>query len=417
MFTVGLDLDSRAYFTAATMIIAIPTSIKIFSWLATLFGGRILFNGATLFVYGFLILFTLGGLTGVMLANASIDVLLHDTLYVVGHFHYVLRIGAVFAIFAGFYLWFPKLFGKTYPDFLAQVHFWTLFIGVNLTFFPMHFLGLNGMVRRISDFPDAYLAWNTVSSLGRAISVVSTVVFLLGLWIALMGPTQSLRQIPCSIPLFYSPVFHQKGTYTSSHLEWILNTPFEFHSFAICPSVPSRDLTPDSVTPSHGSSTSDRPGSENPADSATPTQIGTATDVLETTTSVSQNKVSTPKSEAPSPGNGNSSSQPTVPAHSMTQSNGSSTLKAGTDHSVSVRDNESTSRTVKGLPKFSGITPVWVVSVDTDHVEKHKSIARAAKHLSISPITISKYAKTNRSFKSKFKFLLSDPRKDKNPSE
>lgn len=188
MLTVGMDVDSRSYFTAATMLIAVPTGIKIFNWLATIYGGRLYFATPFLFALAFILLFTVGGVTGVLLANAATDIPFHDTYYVVAHFHYVLSMGAVFAIFCGFYFWLEKMTGAVYDETLGRIHFYTFTIGVNLTFFPMHFLGMAGMPRRIPDYPLAYAGWNYVASLGSAISFISLLIFFYTVYDAFVTP-------------------------------------------------------------------------------------------------------------------------------------------------------------------------------------------------------------------------------------
>ncbi|MEQ8640337.1 MAG: cytochrome c oxidase subunit I [Alphaproteobacteria bacterium] len=222
MFTVGLDVDTKAYFVAATMVIAVPTGIKIFSWIATMWGGSMRFTTPMLFALGFIILFTIGGVTGVVLANAGIDHAMHDTYYVVAHFHYVLSMGAVFGIFAGFYYWFPKMTGRTYSEMLGKLHFWLFFIGVNVAFFPQHFLGLAGMPRRIPDYPDAYAGWNEVSSWGAYLSALSTVVFL-AMLVHAFAAGRKAQGNPWGA-----------GATT---LEWTLPSPPPFHQFEELPRV------------------------------------------------------------------------------------------------------------------------------------------------------------------------------------
>jgi cytochrome c oxidase subunit 1 len=222
MYTVGLDADTQAYFVAATMIIAVPTGVKIFSWIATMWGGSIEFKAPMVWAIGFIFLFTVGGVTGVVLANAGVDRSLHDTYYVVAHFHYVLSLGAVFAIFAGWYFWFPKITGYMYSDAIAQLHFWVTFVGVNLVFFPQHFLGLAGMPRRYIDYPVAYEFWNQVSSYGSYISAVGVLIFLYGMVSAYAKKVKAADN-PWG-----------EGATT---LEWTLPSPPPFHQFNTLPII------------------------------------------------------------------------------------------------------------------------------------------------------------------------------------
>ena len=234
MYTVGLDVDTRAYFTAATLIIAVPTGIKIFSWLATCYGGSLQLTPSMLFALGFVFMFTIGGLSGVVLANASLDIAFHDTYYVVAHFHYVLSMGAVFALFSAWYFWVPKMLGLDYNVMLGKVHFWIFFIGVNVTFFPQHFLGLQGMPRRISDYPDAFAGWNLISSFGSIISVVATWLFLYIVYVQLVEGKATSRY-PWLTPQFYSDSLQTFLNRSYNSLEWALTSPPMPHAFVSLP--------------------------------------------------------------------------------------------------------------------------------------------------------------------------------------
>jgi cytochrome c oxidase subunit 1 len=222
MYTSGMGVDTEAYFLAATMVIAVPTGIKIFSWIATMWGGSIEFKTPMLWAIGFIFLFTVGGVTGVVLANSGIDTSLHDTYYVVAHFHYVLSLGAVFGIFAGFYYWAGKMWGYQYSEFWGQVHFYTTFVGVNLAFFPQHFLGLAGMPRRYVDYPDGYAYWNYVSSIGSFMSAAATLVFL---WVVIEMFMKKRK------------VADNPWGPGATTLEWTLPSPPPFHQFNTLPRI------------------------------------------------------------------------------------------------------------------------------------------------------------------------------------
>jgi cytochrome c oxidase subunit I len=222
MFVTGMSVDEKMYFTAATMIIAVPTGVKIFSWIATMWGGSITFETPMLWAIGFIFLFTVGGVTGVVLANGGVDTYMTDTYYVVAHFHYVLSLGAIFSIFAGFYYWFPKMTGRMYNEFLGKVHFFLMFIGVNIVFFPMHFLGLDGMPRRIPDYTPAFAYWNKVSTIGYMITIAGVAAFFLNLIISFAAG----KKAPANP--------WGEGATT---LEWTLSSPPPFHQYSTLPRI------------------------------------------------------------------------------------------------------------------------------------------------------------------------------------
>ena len=222
MYTVGLSLQTQSYFVFATMVIAVPTGVKIFSWIATMWGGSIRFTAAMHWAVGFIFLFTVGGVTGVVLANSAVDKYLHDTYYVVAHFHYVLSLGAVFIIFAGVYYWFPKMTGHIIPEWAGKLHFWLAFIGANVLFFPMHFLGLAGMPRRYADYPEAFAGWHKVSTYGGHIFALGMFVFVIGVILAFRSKERAADN-PWG-----------EGATT---LEWTLSSPPPFHQFETLPRI------------------------------------------------------------------------------------------------------------------------------------------------------------------------------------
>ena len=222
MFTVGMSVNLKMYFTAATMVIAVPTGIKIFSWIATMWGGSMSFKTPMVWSLGFIFMFTVGGVTGVVLANGGVDTNLHDTYYVVAHFHYVLSLGAVFSLFAGFYYWFPKMSGRMYSEFLGQLHFWIFFIGVNVLFFPQHFLGQQGMPRRYPDYAEAYAFWHLISSYGYVIMGVGVLIFFANILYSLFAGKRAADN-PWG-----------EGATT---LEWTLSSPPPFHQFNELPRI------------------------------------------------------------------------------------------------------------------------------------------------------------------------------------
>ena len=222
MYTTGLSVNTKMYFTAATMVIAVPTGIKIFSWIATMWGGSMEFKSPMIWAIGFIFLFTVGGVTGVVLANGGVDDNLHDTYYVVAHFHYVLSLGAVTSLFAGFYYWFPKMSGKMHSEFLSHLHFIVFFVGVNMIFFPQHFLGMDGMPRRIPDYPLAFAYWNQISSIGYAITAASIGIFFVNIAYAFIGGKKAEDN------------YWGEGATT---LEWTLSSPPPFHQFETLPVI------------------------------------------------------------------------------------------------------------------------------------------------------------------------------------